>query len=125
MKFAPDEPEWLKRTLLQTAGIELSFPTFTIVGINGEEISDITHNTMQTSKVLDYYINITTEDEIRFSITKNDVFYRYVAGSKIRYDITGAIRDVYGWTQLRCKAMVEYDIPVVPGIMPPNITYPL
>lgn len=125
IKNTPDEPEWLKRTLLQATGTELiSASGYTILAINGERTEVVDHNSMQATEQIGYYFFVVSEDVTRFTITANDIFYRDLATSRIRYDVKCVNEDVYGWCKLDCIERLESTVPPVLAIMPPNITYP-
>lgn len=126
IKMTPDEPEWLRRTLLQTCGTELRAAAgYTILAINGEGISAIEHNTMQQGEKVNYYFHIVSEDVQNFNITANDIFYRDLATRLVRYDVKCVAQDSYGWVRLDCIEKLESTVPTTTTtIMPPNITYP-
>jgi len=64
-----------KQLQLNAFGIVLTFPTFAIKAINGEdfslinfEVDSVSHNTAE------YYFQVTQEDWFNFEISQNDSF---------------------------------------------------
>ena len=91
-----------KRNLLSYFGIPLTFPTFNILGINGEDFSNVNFEVDAIShRAIIYYWQITQEDWNSFSIDKDDRFTT-LSGSKI---LTWVITqkpfiDNYGWVKI-------------------------
>jgi len=91
-----------KRSLLSYFGISLTFPTFTILGINGEDYSTINFEVDALShRTITYYWQIVQEDWDNFSIDKDMSFTTTVAHKTLTWKlIQKPFIDNYGWVRL-------------------------
>lgn len=91
-----------KRTLLSYFGVTLTFPTFNILGINGEDFSNINFEVDTLShRAIVHYWQITQEDWNNFSISKDDTFNVVVGIKTFSWKITQKpFVDVYGWVKI-------------------------
>lgn len=91
-----------KKNLLSYFGITLTFPTFSILGINGEDFSNINFEVDAIShRAIVYYWQITQEDWNNFSIDKDDTFTTTVVNKTLSWKIVQKpFIDVYGWVKI-------------------------
>jgi hypothetical protein len=91
-----------KKIQLDAFGIILTFPTFTIKAINGEDFSNINFEVDSIShRAIIFYWQITQEDCNNFDITKDDTFTTLVVNKIFSWKITQRpIHDVYGWVKI-------------------------
>lgn len=91
-----------KQLQLDAFGIVLTFPTFSIKAINGEdyslinfEVDSVSHNTAE------YYFQVTQEDWFNFEIAMNDSFTTTIVNKVFHWKIYKKPEpDVYGWVKL-------------------------
>jgi hypothetical protein len=91
-----------KNTLLSYFGKTLTFPNFTILGINGEDYSNINFEVDAIShRAIIQYFQITQEDWNNFSITEKDTFSTTVGVKTFNFRITQKpFVDIYGWVKI-------------------------
>jgi hypothetical protein len=91
-----------KTTLLSYFGVPLTFPTFTIKGINGEDFSNINFEVDTLShRAIIYYWQITQEDWNNFAIEKDDTFTTSVGSKTFSWRLTQKpFVDPYGWVKV-------------------------
>ena len=91
-----------KQIQLDAFGIILTFPTFTIKAINGEnyslinfEVDAVSHNTAE------YYFQVTQEDWFNFEVSQSDTFTTATINKVFHWKIYKKPElDVYGWVKL-------------------------
>lgn len=91
-----------KQLQLDTFGVDLFFPTFTIKGIDGQTISIVNFEVDAFSHdVITYYWQIKQEDWNNFEIANNDTFSTIIATQRFHWKIyQDPILDVFGWVKL-------------------------
>jgi len=91
-----------KKIQLDVFGIVLTFPTFTIKGINGEDFTNINFEVDALShRAIVFYWQITQEDWNNFEIVKDDIFTTTVVNKVFSWKIAQRpIPDVYGWVRI-------------------------
>lgn len=91
-----------KQIQLDTFGIVLTFPTFSIKAINGEDYSNINFEVDSIShRTAEYYFQITQEDWYNFEVAINDTFTTTIVNTVFHWKIYKKPElDVYGWVKL-------------------------
>ena len=91
-----------KRQLISYFGVTLTFPTFTILGINGEDYSNVNFEVDTSShRAVTYYWQIIQEDWNNFSIEKDDTFTTTVGSKTFSWKlIQKPFVDAYGWVKI-------------------------
>jgi hypothetical protein len=116
-KITPNETLAQRQQLLAVAGMELVFPSFTILGVNGEEIQvEVLNTGMQNLHAVDYYFQVLEEDVRFYSITARDQFKVQTAESELLFEISHVRKDMYSWVRLDAILRSESLLaaPVVP-----------
>lgn len=100
-KITPNETLVQRQQLLAVAGMELVFPAFSILGVNGEEIQvEVLNTGMQNLHAVDYYFQVLEEDVEFYSITARDQFKVQTAESELSFEISHVRKDMYSWVRL-------------------------